>query len=165
MLAFVGVGDEALVGAVGGDLLVARGEEAGLADAVGEHEEGDAGHEQGGQTLDEEEDAPRGHAAADEQDGVAEGAAVGVGEGAARDEDALAEADLVARVEEGEVDGHAGVHGLEDAEEEADGGEAGKVAHRGLQRREGRPGEDDAGAPDVRGEVLPAGDAPHGDDV
>jgi hypothetical protein len=105
-----------------GDLLLAGREEAGALDVVGEAEPRDDGQDEGRQALDEEQDAPGRDAGAapDLHDGVAQGAAVRVGQRRPREEDALPEPDPVARVEEGEVHGHAGVHCFCGAEEEAE---------------------------------------------
>jgi len=58
--------------------------------------------------------------ALDLDDGVAQRAAVRVGERGTREEYSLSEADFVARVEEGEIHRHARVHGFCGAEEETE---------------------------------------------
>lgn len=87
---------------------------------VRQEEEGEGAHDQRREALDEEQDFPvrdRGMAGGD---AVGEGAGEAGGEGRGGEEDAGAESELVAEVEEGEEVGDAGpVAGFEDAEEEA----------------------------------------------
>ena len=80
-----------------------RGQEPGLVRSVRDEEPGDGRHGDGGETLDEEEDtpAPEGLVLV-AGDAVGEGAGEGGGQRGGGGEEADAETDFVAEVEEGE---------------------------------------------------------------
>ena len=92
-----------------GNLLLLRTQEARLVGSVGDEEPGDGRHGDGGETLDEEEDAP----APDRLvlvagDAIGEGAGEGGGQRGGGGEEADSETDFVTEIEEGEEVDYAG---------------------------------------------------------
>lgn len=165
VLALFGVGHLSLTDAVRSNVLLSLCQEFCLTDTIRQHKERHDRHKHGRKTLDKEQNPPRRQSTFDEEDGGAQRTAISVGQRRAGDENALSKADIMFWIEEGQVDWHTGIHGLEDTKDESDGDESRVILHGGLERREGGPAQDDAGAPYVRREVFPADDGPHGDDV
>ena len=92
-----------------GNLLLLRGQKACLVGSVGDEEPGDGRHGDGGETLDEEEDAPAPEGLVlVAGDAVGEGAGEGRGQRGGGGEEADAETDFMAEVEEGEEVDYAG---------------------------------------------------------
>ena len=122
----------------------------GVARVVGEDPEGGDAEDEGGQALDDHDPAPAAQAgdAVHVADGVGEEAARGPGQGGADEEVGDAQGQFLFRVEEGQVDSHAGEEtAFDEAEEEAAGDEGAVVVAEAGQSRDDAPDRGDEGDP------------------
>lgn len=142
---------------VHGNLPLALVQKARLLWAVGQTEPGDDRQQTGRDALDDEQDAPGPDGPFGLRDAVGERAAVRVGGRRTGEEDAGAQAQLLARVEEGQVQGHAGpVGGFEDGQDHTTHHDAGPGRACRLERRDDAPAKHHKGDPGVRWEGFPA---------
>ena len=88
------------------DLLIAFVQEVGLSNAIGQEKEWDESEDARRQAFDEEENPPRCQRSVDLTDPVREGATVGVRESGRCDEDSVTEANLLTRIEVGQIQWH-----------------------------------------------------------
>jgi hypothetical protein len=94
------------------DFLLSIAKELGFHDTIRDQEQARNGEQASRHAFNDEKKSPRRHGALDLRNPVREGAAVGVCHCGAADEDAVAETDFFACVEEAEVEGDAGAeHG------------------------------------------------------
>lgn len=137
-----------------GDVALPAPEE--LLRVVGQEDQHQEGRQARRGALDDEQPSPGRQAAGAVHvaDGVGDGAAKGAGEGGAGEDEGDAHAALVGAVPEGQVVDEAREEaGLEDAEQEADGGGGGEGVHGAEAHGDGAPREHEEGEP-ARGAQL-----------